>query len=177
MFVDVSDGVSVPVSSLLPPVSPGPGVTLVVPQMLLQTPLISESFVLPAEPTEILELGGVACPVLHPQVFLHLSVSAAQRVPATLETGHGPEPLSLRDDDQGLRLVGSHTVLLLHVSHSIALKGENLRTVPTLECLLHVVLLHMRLQTILLQQFIAVRTLDLLGVSLNRKSLFILMAL
>lgn len=59
MFVDISDGVSVPVTSLLPLlplVSPGPGRALVITQMFLQPPLVTESFVLPTEPTEILDL-------------------------------------------------------------------------------------------------------------------------
>ena len=151
MFVDISDGVSVPVSSLLPAVSPGPGLTPVDPQVLLQPPLVTESFVLPAEPTEILNLRGVGGAVLQPRVPLHLPRPAAQAVPAALQAGHGRQPLSLRDDDQSLGLAGSHAVLLLHVNHGAVLQGENLGAVPTLEGLLDVVLLDVRHQNILLQ--------------------------
>ena len=92
--------------------------------MLLQSPLVTESFVLPAEPTEVLDLGGVGGAVLQSDVALYLSVPAAQTVPAALETGHGCQ--ALRDDDQRLRLAGAHPVLLLHVSHGQGLEGENL---------------------------------------------------
>ena len=151
MFVDISDGVSAPVNSLLPAVSLGPGLTRVVLQVVLQPPLVTERFVLPAEPTEVLDLRGVGAAVPQPDVVLHLPEPAAQRVPAALETGHGHQSLQPRDDDQSLRLAGAHAVLLLHMSHGHGLEGENLRTVPALECLLQVVLLHMRLETFLFQ--------------------------
>ena len=117
--------------------------------MLLQSPLVTESFVLPAEPTEVLDLGGVGGAVLQSHVALYLSVPAAQTVPAALETGHGRQ--ALRDDDQRLRLPGAHPVLLLHVSHGLGLEGENLQAVPALEGVSQVVLHHMRLQNFLVQ--------------------------
>ena len=151
MFVDISDRVSAPVSSLLSTVPLGPALTLVLLQMFLQPPLVPERLVLPAEPTEMLDLGGVAGAVPQPHVVLHLSLSAAQTVPAALEAGDGRQPLQPRGDNQSLRLAGAQSVLLLHVSHGKGLQGENLRAVPALEGLLHVVLRDVRLQSSLLQ--------------------------
>ena len=151
MFVDISDGVSAPVNSLLPAVSLGPGLTRVVLQVVLQPPLVTERFVLPAEPTEVLDLRGVGAAVPQPDVVLHLPEPATQRVPAALETGHGPQHLQPRDDDQRLRLAGAGAVLRLHVSHGSGLEGENLRAVPALEGVLHVVLQLVRLQSFLVQ--------------------------
>ena len=158
MFVYVSDRVLVPVLSAQSLKSTVPVVFL---QMVPQYIFITESLVLPTEPTEVLDPRGVGGPVLDVHVELHLQPAAAQHVPVADEARHSTQLLGDRDNDQSLRLVLTNPVLSHHVGHGVRLDWEYLRTVPTLDHLLQVSLRYVGLQLSLAEDLVAVRALNL----------------